>query len=403
MQNNPCQKWLAIGITVLFLGLIFISSASALTKKNKQIVDIPIGISLNSDGYIDITVEEAWALLNDTSNGVQIPIDVRTDSEWANEHINTPAPENPKHYCACAWGNETILQEFISIYEGKEIIIYCRSGSRSVTASNMLVDNGFVGTIYNMLGGINAWKTAEFPTIGNLPPERPIITGAINGKAGNEYEYTIVTNDPEDDIVYYFVNWSDNTSTLNIGPFASGEEVTVSHSWVEQDTYVVKVKSWDYYQAESNWTTLEVSMPKNIQITNNNNPPNPPEITGPLFGKIGEVYVYYFTVTDPDENDGLWELEIDFGDEIIIEKSCDSGECVPWKNGETVEIRHMWKSTGTYELTARVMDTYGELSEWSDPLSVRMPKNKPYLNTPFLRFLENHPYIFPLLRQLLGL
>jgi len=62
------------------------------------------------------------------------------------------------------------------------------------------------------------------------------------------------------------VNWSDNTSTLNIGPFASGEEVKVSHSWVEQDTYVVKVKSWDYYQAESEWTTLEVSMPNNKAI-----------------------------------------------------------------------------------------------------------------------------------------
>ena len=168
-------------------------------------------------------------------------------------------------------------------------------------------------------------------------------------------------------------------------------------------TIVDKSKEKHCICAGNKWTDLFLAtIIENKQIIDNN-PPNPPEITGPLFGKVGEVYVYYFTVTDPDENDGLWELEIDFGDEIIIEKSCDSGECVPWKNGETVEIKHMWKSTGTYELTARVMDTYGELSEWSDPLSVRMPKNKPYLNTPFLRFLENHPYIFPLLRQLLGL
>ena len=71
--------------------------------------------------------------------------------------------KQPRHHCVCEWDNETIVQEFMSFYEGKEIIIYCRSGSRSVTASNMLVDNGFVGTIYNMLGGINAWKAAGFP------------------------------------------------------------------------------------------------------------------------------------------------------------------------------------------------------------------------------------------------
>ena len=400
MQNNPCQKWLAIAITVLFLGLIFISSASALTKKNKQIIDMPIGISLNSDGYTDITVEEAWALLNDTSNGVQIPIDVRTDYEWANEHINTPAPENPRHHCACAWGNETILQEFISFYEGKEIIIYCFSGGRSVTASNMLVDNGFVGTIYNMLGGINAWKAAELPTIGNLPPEQPIITGAINGKAGNEYEYTIVTNDPEGDIVYYFVNWSDNTSTLNIGPFASGEEVTVSHSWVEQDTYVVKVKSWDYYQAESDWATLEISMPKNIQI-NNNNPPNPPEITGPLSGMIRKTYEYQLTLTDPDDGDVMFNLEIDFGEGIKYE-DCGCGKS--WQNGTVLEVSNQWKNVGNYEITARVQDAYGEWSEWSEPLSISMPRIKDRLiNSLYLRLSEQHPHLLPLLRQLLRL
>ena len=31
------------------------------------------------------------------------------------------------------------------------------------------------------------------------------------------------------------------------------------------------------------------------------------------------------------------------------------------------------------------------------------PKNKPYINTPFLQFLEKHPHLFPLLRQLLRL
>jgi hypothetical protein len=149
----------------------------------------------------------------------------------------------------------------MSFYEGKEIIIYCRTGGRSVTASNMLVDNGFVGTIYNMLGGINAWKAAGFPTIANLPPGTPTITGTKSGKAGNEYEYTIVTNDPESDDVSYYIDWGDN-NTAYVGPYGSGEEITVKHIWEEKETYIISIKSIDYYLGESDWATFEVTMPK---------------------------------------------------------------------------------------------------------------------------------------------
>ena len=140
-------------------------------------------------------------------------------------------------------------------------------------------------------------------------------------------------------------------------------------------------------------------------LTNDdNNPPNPPIITGPLSGRIKETYVYNITVTDPDEDDYLLELEIDFGDGIIVERcGCDT----PWENGETIEIEHRWEKSDTYEITGRVMDVYGEWSNWSDPLVVSMPKNKPYINTPFLQFLENffekYPNAFPILRHLIGL
>ena len=36
------------------------------------------------------------------------------------------------------------------------------------------------------------------------------------------------------------------------------------------------------------------------------------------------------------------------------------------------------------------------------PVSLTTPKNKA-INTPFLQFMENHPHLFPLLRQLLRL
>ncbi len=224
--------------------------------------DFTVSLALG-DGYTDITVEEAWALLNDTSNGIQIPIDVRFDVEWAEEHIDTPPPENPRHSCVCSWSNETTLQEFMSLYKGKEIILYCKSGGRSVTAASILVENEFDGTIYNMLGGITEWKNAGYPTIGNLPPGTPTITGPTSGNASEEYQYTFVTTDIDSDDVYYYVNWSDNTGEVRIGPYSSDEKVIVSHIWAKKGTYTVRIKAEDIYGAESDWATLEVSMPKN--------------------------------------------------------------------------------------------------------------------------------------------
>ena len=41
-------------------------------------------------------------------------------------------------------------------YQNKKIIVYCRSGNRSGTATKILNENGF--NAYNMIGGMNEWK-----------------------------------------------------------------------------------------------------------------------------------------------------------------------------------------------------------------------------------------------------
>ena len=103
------------------------------------------GITNFSNDYTNITAGEAWNLLTDIGNGIQIPIDVRTNSEWNAEHIDTPIPENPRHYCLDLLQNETMLQKFITLYDGMEVILYCGSGYRSFLATNILIDNNFNG------------------------------------------------------------------------------------------------------------------------------------------------------------------------------------------------------------------------------------------------------------------
>jgi rhodanese-related sulfurtransferase len=214
------------------------------------------------DGYIDISVEEAWTFLNDTSNGIQIPIDVRTDNEWISDHIDTPSPENPKHHNYNEWGDPDILNQFLTTYQGKEIIVYCRSGGRSVSASNILVDNNFNGIIYNMVGGITAWRSAGLPTTPNRIPDKPTIEGPSQGSPGENIEFTVSTHDLDEDNLFYRINWSDGSDEQLIGPYQSGENVKINHTWTEIGIYPIHVKARDTYNYESDWSVFEFSVSK---------------------------------------------------------------------------------------------------------------------------------------------
>ena len=167
MQNKMFRKGLVLGIMILLVGGLAIPAISSIKLENEEIV-ITIGeknqeIS-NFKGYENINADEAWDFLSDTGNGIQIPIDVRYESEWYNEHIDTPVPENPRFFCLSLLQDPTMLEQFITLYDGLEIIFYCKTGGRSAAASQLLADSSFTGTIYNMVGGINSWKTKEYPT-----------------------------------------------------------------------------------------------------------------------------------------------------------------------------------------------------------------------------------------------
>ena len=100
--------------------------------------------------------------------------------------------------------------------------------------------------------------------ISNNPPNKPATpSGETSGSYGTEYIYTTSTEDNNDDQVYYMWDWGDEISGW-IGPYDSGEEIEVSHTWTEQGTYEIKVKAKDSNEAESQWSDpLPISMPKN--------------------------------------------------------------------------------------------------------------------------------------------
>jgi len=95
------------------------------------------------------------------------------------------------------------------------------------------------------------------------PPEAPQITGPIDGNQGEEYDYTFVSTDPFDQDIYYYVDWGDGTDSGWIGPYNSGEPITISHTWDDEGSFSITAKAKDTDDYESDWGILPVTMPYN--------------------------------------------------------------------------------------------------------------------------------------------
>ena len=120
--------------------------------------------------------------------------------------------------------------------------------------------------------------------------------------------------------------------------------------------------------------------------------PEAPIIDGTANGKAGTSYDYDFTATDPDGDDVKYF--IDWGDGNTEWTGFSA-------SGTPVTVSHTWAEKDTYTITAMAQDEHG-LEGPEGTLEVSMPKNY-NINLLFLRFLEQHPHMLPILRYLLGL
>lgn len=95
----------------------------------------------------------------------------------------------------------------------------------------------------------------------NLPPNTPCVTGPSEGKINVETHFFFMATDPDADQVYYWIDWGDGTNSGWIGPYASKETITKSHTWTKKGTYAIKAKAKDTAGMESSYGQLSVIMP----------------------------------------------------------------------------------------------------------------------------------------------
>ncbi len=115
-----------------------------------------------------------------------------------------------------------------------------------------------------VLLGIAENTTHDFIlTATNQPPDAPIITGPQSGIVRVEYEYNFSLFDSDGDSMYLRVDWGIGCPGKWYGPYASGSIVTLNYSWNKKGTYIIRAQAQDSFGFESNWGTLEVTMPRN--------------------------------------------------------------------------------------------------------------------------------------------
>jgi hypothetical protein len=101
----------------------------------------------------------------------------------------------------------------------------------------------------------------------NSAPIIPVISGPSSGKPKTEYDYTITTTDPDEEQIYYKMDWGDGDVTEWLGPFDSGVGVQTSHKFKEKSIFKIRAKAMDINGYQTPWTDLFiVTMPRNRYI-----------------------------------------------------------------------------------------------------------------------------------------
>jgi hypothetical protein len=100
----------------------------------------------------------------------------------------------------------------------------------------------------------------------NLPPAVPMISGPAKGNIKVATDYNFSTSDPNGNEVSYFIDWGDGSNSSWVGPYASGDVIVQSHLWLKKGIYVIHAKARDIHGLESEWGSLEITMPFSVSF-----------------------------------------------------------------------------------------------------------------------------------------
>jgi len=167
----------------------------------------------------------------------------------------------------------------IDVYDGGELIAVNPDGSerwRIMLATDWIMSApaiGEDGTVY-----VGSWNDGYHPgswgylhAVLSLDPNGPSIPD-INGPKkvipGIEYKYTFKSTSPLNRKVYFYVEWGDGTYNDWMGPYESGETVTIAHQWQGFGKFIIKARAKDTENLWGTWGYFSVNNPRSNEFYN---------------------------------------------------------------------------------------------------------------------------------------
>jgi rhodanese-related sulfurtransferase len=138
MVNTKLVIASIVCVVIIFSGIYVVLIKDDSDTKSKQ--------SITAE---DITTKEAFDLIQNNSESPDFVIlDVRTLDEYNEGHIENATMLD--------FYNESFADDLDQLDKNATYLVYCRTGNRSRSATDIMVELGFT-EVYNMLGGIVQW------------------------------------------------------------------------------------------------------------------------------------------------------------------------------------------------------------------------------------------------------
>ncbi|MCX6668106.1 MAG: S8 family serine peptidase [Euryarchaeota archaeon] len=193
---------------------------------------------------------------------------------------NTTDLDGDPIYCLWDWGDGSYSNWLGPYYPGE-----------TAPASHTWVNKGNYTILVkakDIFGAESEWSEPLSVAINSSAPLPPEIHGPTKGKNHRSYNYSFTTTDPDGDNVSYWIFWGDVTPYTLYGPYGSGEEVILNHTFnitrpIIILTIEIKAQAKDTDGLESNWTTLKVTIPRTISFNS-------------LFMKFLERFLHAFPI-----------------------------------------------------------------------------------------------------------
>lgn len=227
--------------------------------------------SINADNIIAALNADMIGYAVNAYQGNHISIYYNTQSTWIVDYIDNTATTYFNHinlevyYGGYSWGSDhsSFWQWGYDAvqYKEHEVNPYYHTPNDIIANMNVTYATKCTKLLFATIAEFIQISTSQT----NQPPTNPTINGPTNGKAGIEYTYHFNAIDPDNDQIYYYIDWGDNQQEEWIGPYPSNQEITLTHIWNEEGNYVIKAKVKDTHDVESDWTQLAITMPTNQQ------------------------------------------------------------------------------------------------------------------------------------------